>query len=170
MLSVEESVKPSGAECPRIVSAVLKALRVEDESPGAVDLMRAHVAHCPACAARLSRLGALIQAVTAEPREPDPGVEPEPPAAPSTTRRRHRRLPTNEAVNLVFEDGSVTLARMIEVSAKGARIESPDELEVDQNFTLNRGRRSTHVAVRHCTRQGELFIVGVEYMRQSVSV
>jgi hypothetical protein len=174
MVTVEELAKHTNAECPPIVSAVLKALRGEDETAATIEQLRAHVAGCPACAKRLSRLGRLIQALTGEAPERAPAAEPSaevaPPAPNPASRRQHRRLPTNEAVNLVFEDGSVTLARMIEVSAKGARIESPDALEVDQNFTLNRGRRSTHVAVRHCSRQGELYIVGVEYMRQPVSV
>lgn len=172
METVEELAKPASAECPRIVSAVLRALRGEDETAAAVEQMRAHVAHCPACAARLSRLGRLIQALTggAPERAPavGPGAEATAPDNDPASRRQHRRLPTNEAVNLVFEDGSVTLARMIEVSAKGARIESPDGLNRDDQFTLNRGRRSTQVAVRHCTRQGDLYIIGVEFMRNAV--
>lgn len=172
MVTVEELAKPTSAECPRIVSAVLKALRGEEETAAAVEQMRAHVAGCPACAARLSRLGRLIQALTggAPERAPavGPGAEVAQPDLDPASRRQHRRLPTNEAVNLVFENGSVTLARMIEVSAKGAKIESPDRLNRDAQFTLNRGRRSTQVAVRHCTRQGELYIIGVEYTRNAV--
>ena len=172
MLTVDEPLKAPGAECPRIVSAVLKALRGEDETAAAVERMRAHVAHCPACAARLSRLGRLIQALTGRAPERAPAVGPGAhdavPDNDPASRRQHRRLPTNEAVNLVFENGSVILARMIEVSAKGARIESPDELNREDQFTLNRGRRSTQVAVRHCTRQGDLYIIGVEFMRSAM--
>lgn len=165
MLTMEGTTKPPDVECPRIVNAVLKALRGEDEAAEAVDQMRAHVANCPACAARLARLCTLNQALASERVEADSAVGDAPLAQPPTYRRRHRRLPTNEAVNLVFEDGSITLARMIEVSAMGAKIESPDQLDFDERFTLNRGRRSTSVAVRHCRRQGDLYIVGVEYVR-----
>ncbi len=167
MLSVEEVAKATSADCPKIVSAVLKALRGEDESAEAIVQMRAHVAHCQGCAARLSRLEAFAELISSGP-EPAAAPTVEPSEASQISKRRFRRLPTNEAVNLVYEDGSVTLARMIEVSARGARIESPDELNYDHQFTLNRGRRSTTVAVRHCTRKGDLFIIGVEYVRNDV--
>ena len=172
MVTMEELAKAASTECPRIVSGVLKALRGEEETAAAVQQMSAHMLQCPACAARLSRLGRLIQALTsaAPARAPAAGsgaknAAPDPDAA---SRRQARRLPTNEAVNLVFENGSVILARMIEVSARGAKIESPDELNRDALFTLNRGRRSTQVAVRHCRRQGELYVIGVEFMRNAV--
>lgn len=168
METVEELSKPAGKECPRIVSAVLKALRGEDEPAEVIEQMRAHVASCQACAARLSRLVRLAQSIAADLDKAGVALTEVQLEANPQSRRKFRRLPTNEAVNLVFEDGSVTLARMIEVSAKGAKIESPDELNRDDQFTLNRGRRSTQVAVRHCSRQGELYIIGVEYMRNAV--
>lgn len=172
MLTVEETLKASGAECPRIVSAVLRALRGEGETAQTVERLQSHVAQCLACAARLSRLGGLIQALTqsapAGASAATPAAEIARSATDPASRRQHRRLPTNEAVNLVFDNGSVILARMIEVSARGAKIESPDKLNRDDQFTLNRGRRSTQVAVRHCSPQGDLFVVGVEFMRNAV--
>jgi hypothetical protein len=86
---------------------------------------------------------------------------------PEANRRRHRRLATNEAVNLVLADGNVVLARMIEVSARGAKLESPEEMKCDDTFTLNRGRRSIQASVRHCSPDGSLFLIGVEYIRTS---
>ena len=147
--------------CPRIVSAVLKAMRGNGEPPEAVLRMASHVRECPACRDRIASLDRFIKSLSES--SPAPGA-----AIPGTdpvSRRKYRRLPTNEAVNLVFDDGSVTLARMTEVSARGAKIESPEALEHDTRFTLNRGRRSVYAAVRHCTPEGKLFAIGVEYVR-----
>jgi hypothetical protein len=149
--------------CPKIVSAVLKAMRGNGEPPDAVLSMANHVRGCPACRDRIASLDRFIKSLSESKSGPEAGG---PTAGEGgASRRKHRRLPTNEAVNLVFDDGSVTLARMTEVSARGAKIESPEALEHDTRFTLNRGRRSVFAAVRHCAPEGDLFTIGVEYVR-----
>jgi hypothetical protein len=152
--------------CPKIVSAVLKAMRGNGEPPEAILSMANHVRECPACRGRIASLDRFIKSLS----ESSPAQGAAVPGTDPASRRKHRRLPTNEAVNLVFDDGSVTLARMIEVSAKGAKIESPEALERDTRFTLNRGRRSVYAAVRHCAPEGDLFMIGVEYVRDEVRV
>lgn len=147
--------------CPKIVSAVLKAMRGNGEPPEAMLSMANHVRECAACRDRIASLDRFIKSLSESSSAPGAAV----PGPGAASRRMHRRLPTNEAVNLVFDDGSVTLARMTEVSAKGAKIESPEALENDMRFTLNRGRRSVYAAVRHCTQEGDLFAIGVEYVR-----
>ena len=127
--------RQDNAVCPKIVSAVLKAMRGNAETPEAMASMGSHVAQCAACRERIAHLDRLVKSLT------DRRAEPQAAIPDLSIRRKYRRLPTNEAVNLVFDDGSITLARMIEVSAKGARIESPEALERDTRFTLSRGRR-----------------------------
>ncbi len=149
--------------CPKIVSAVLKAMRGNGEPPEAMLSMANHVRECPACRDRIASLDRFIWSLSESNSASEAGGPA--PGQGGASRRKHRRLPTNEAVNLIFDDGSVTLARMTEVSAKGAKIESPEALGHDTRFTLNRGRRSVYAAVRHCTQEGDLFAIGVEYVR-----
>jgi len=144
--------------CPKIVGAVLKALRGDWNDAETLELLARHIPDCPGCRGRIASLNKFVQAMIAAP--PDRAGAGGP---PESSRRRYRRLATNEAVNLVLHDGNVILARMIEVSARGAKIESPEALDRDSTFTLNRGRRSTPAAVRHCSPSGDLFLIGVEY-------
>jgi len=147
--------------CPKIVGAVLKALRSDWEDVPTLNLLAGHVPGCPACRERIAGLDRFVKIMT----QARPGQN-EPAGTPDSSRRRYRRLATNEAVNLVLPGGNVILARMIEVSARGAKLESPEPPDRDSTFTLNRGRRSIPAAVRHCSPAGDLFLVGVEYTNQ----
>lgn len=147
--------------CPKLVGAVLKALRGDWDDAEPRELLARHVSECPGCQGRIAGLDKFVKTMI----QPPP-AQVEPFGTPESSRRRYRRLATNEAVNLVLADGSVILARMIEVSARGAKLESPAALDRDATFTLNRGRRSIPAAVRHCSPSGNLYLVGVEYTHQ----
>ncbi|HPT28539.1 MAG TPA: PilZ domain-containing protein [Bryobacteraceae bacterium] len=159
---MDENGRQDSAECPRIVSAVLKALRGDWDDVETLDRLAAHVLCCKPCGERIAGLDRFVRAML-QPSSSRAKTS----GSPGSNRRKHRRLTTNEAVNLVLPDGNIILARMIEVSAQGAKLESPEALGRDASFTLNRGRRSIPAAVRHCVPAGELFLLGVEYMRQS---
>ncbi len=162
MPTMDASNRQDNAACPKILGAVLKAMRGDSEAPEAMASMGSHVAQCSACRDRIASLHRFIKSLSEHQPAPAAGSPDEP------SRRQNRRLPTNEAVNLVFEDGSVTLARMIEVSARGAKLESPEALECNTRFTLNRGQRSVCAEVRHCRPEGGLYSIGVEYVRDEV--
>ena len=161
---MEQNGWQDGAGCPRIVSAVLKAMRGQPEPADVVESLGTHLSTCQACRDRIAFLDRFIRSLSAQLPRPEDAE----PAAVS--RRKHRRLPTNEAVNLVFEDDSVILGRMTEVSARGAKIESPEALACNTRFTLNRGRRSLAAEVRHCTQEGRVYLLGVEYLRDEVRI
>jgi len=160
MATMEATGRQDNADCPKIVSAVLKAMRENGEAPEAMASMASHVAQCTACRDRIASIDRFIRSLS-EYESDSRAVSPD-----ASSRRKYRRLPTNEAVYLVFGDGSVTLARMTEVSARGAKLESPEALERDTRFTLNRGRRSVCAEVRHCAAEGGLFSISVEYVRE----
>lgn len=144
-------------DCPNLIPAVLKALREESSDATAFAKMAEHVSHCSSCRGRLARLARFAQKLTAASAHFS--------SEQQQSRRRHRRMPTNEAVNIVMDDASVMLARMTEVSVGGARLETPEPLPADLQFVLNRGRKSTRAVVRHCSSAGELYSVGIEYIR-----
>lgn len=162
MPTMDGTGRQESAECPKIVSAVLKALRGDWEDVETLDRLASHVPQCKACGERIAGLDRFVKFMT---QPLPPHAETSGPLA--SNRRMHRRLATNEAVNLVLPDGNVILARMVEVSAKGAKLETPEALQRDVSFTLNRGRRSIPATVRHCRPEGGLFLVGVEYTRQA---
>lgn len=158
---MDESRPSDSTLCPKIVGAVLKALRGDWDDVETLERLADHVPHCAGCRERIARLDRFVKLMTQPPR-----VRYESSGTADSSRRRYRRLATNEAVNLVLPDGNVILARMVEVSARGAKLESPEALDRDATFTLNRGRRSIPAAVRHCSPSGNLFLVGVEYTHQ----
>jgi hypothetical protein len=86
-------------------------------------------------------------------------------------RKRHLRIPFHETVRLSWEDRSghacMVRGKGIDRSKTGLKIETADPIET-RTFVQVQAERCGLVGmacVRHCTRKGLRYVVGLEFAR-----
>jgi DnaJ-like protein/PilZ domain-containing protein len=91
------------------------------------------------------------------------------------TQRRDSRFVTSTTFDLTWKDQEVTrftLARGLDISASGARIETLEEIPPGTAIYIQARRYNLmgHAHVRHCSRRGSSYVVGLEFTAETKRV
>lgn len=82
--------------------------------------------------------------------------------------RRHRRVNLPSSVRVSWQDGGAekyARGRCLDVSASGLRIEVPERIPVRTYVTVSADQPhfNANASVRHCTRAGSKYVLGLEF-------
>ena len=84
--------------------------------------------------------------------------------------RRYRRKPISTRAQLMWQDrlgnDKFVNARCFDISESGLRLEVPEPLAVHAQITLRSTDLRLHgrASVKHCSKQGTKYILGVEFV------